>query len=277
MNVPRPGPRAILVLAGVLAALAGGWLWLRQSSLVAVNRVTIVGASGPDASQIRSALRAAADNMTTLDVRMSQLKVAVAPYPAVKDLRVSTQFPHGLRIDVIEQVPVGAVVVAGRTIPVAGDGTLLHDVSAPSPLPTIPLRVPPGGDADYGAQCAGRRAAAGGRALPDAREGQPGDDRGRAWARCPASQRPASTSAIRSGSAAKWLAAAVGARGPRVGWRALHRRHRPGPAGGGHRRDGVGGHRRDGAGGGRRDERRRLGDRLTERRRWLTLKLSLSV
>lgn len=145
MNVPRPGPRAILVLAGVLAALAGGWLWLRQSSLVAVNRVTIVGASGPDASQIRSALRAAADNMTTLDVRMSQLKVAVAPYPAVKDLRVSTQFPHGLRIDVIEQVPVGAVVVAGRTVPVAGDGTLLHDVSAPSPLPTIPLRVPPGG------------------------------------------------------------------------------------------------------------------------------------
>ena len=34
--------------------------------------------------------------MTTLDVHMDQLRSAVAPYPVVKDLRVSTQFPHGM-------------------------------------------------------------------------------------------------------------------------------------------------------------------------------------
>jgi cell division protein FtsQ len=143
--VPRLRARTVLILVAVVLVLAGGWLWLRESSLVAVNRVTITGVSGPDAALIRSALRGAAENMTTLDVRMDQLRSAVAPYPVVKDLRVSTQFPHGIRIHVIEQAAVGAVTVGGRTIPVAGDGTLLHDVAATASLPTIPLRVPPGG------------------------------------------------------------------------------------------------------------------------------------
>ena len=44
----------------------------------------------------------------------------------------------------IEENPVGAVVVDGRTIAVAGDGTLLSSVSATG-LPTIPLKIPPGG------------------------------------------------------------------------------------------------------------------------------------
>jgi cell division protein FtsQ len=82
--------------------------------------------------------------MTTLDVRVDQLRTAVAPYPVVKDLRVQTHFPHGMRIQVIEQQPVGAVVVDGRPMAVAADGTLLHDVPT-SGLPTIPLKVPPGG------------------------------------------------------------------------------------------------------------------------------------
>ena len=82
--------------------------------------------------------------MTTLDVRLGQLRTAVAPYPVVKDLRVSTQFPHGMRIRVIEQLPVGALVAGGETIAASADGTLLHDVPTGS-LPTVPLRSLPGG------------------------------------------------------------------------------------------------------------------------------------
>src|SRR5205823_1653712 len=41
--------------------------------------------------------------------------------------------------------PVGNVVVSGRTIAVAGDGTLLHDLNPAGALPAIPLRVTPGG------------------------------------------------------------------------------------------------------------------------------------
>ena len=144
-TLARRRARAIVLLIALVLLLGGGWLWLRDSTLVAVKHVSITGLSGPDGPQIRSALLAAADNMTTLDVRIAQLKTAVAPFPVVKDLRVSAQFPHGMRIRVIERVPVGAVAVGGQTIPVAADGTLLHDVNAPASLPAIPLRVPPGG------------------------------------------------------------------------------------------------------------------------------------
>jgi cell division protein FtsQ len=136
----------VLVALVVLACLlGGGWLWFRDSSLVAVKRVTVTGASGPDAGQIRRALVAAAQGMTTLDVSLGQLRTAVAPYPVVKNLQVTTQFPHGIRIQVVEQIPVGVVSVAGTTIAVASDGTLLHGLSGASALPRIPLAVAPGG------------------------------------------------------------------------------------------------------------------------------------
>jgi cell division protein FtsQ len=138
-------PRVLLGLTAVVVVLAGGWLWLRDSSLVAVKRVTVIGVQGPDAGRIRSALRTAALNMTTLDVHTDTLNMAVQPYPVVKGLQVSTQFPHRLTIRVVEQVPVAALSFDGRRIAVAGDGTLLHDVSASASLPQIAVRVAPGG------------------------------------------------------------------------------------------------------------------------------------
>ncbi len=141
----RPSPRLVAAVGAVVLLALGGWLWLRDSSLVAVKRVEVVGASGADAAQIRSALVRAGMNMTTLDVQMGQLNESVAPYPVVKRLEVSTQFPHGLRIRVVEQVPVGAISIDGHSLAVAADGTVLHDVAAVGSLPVIPLRVPPGG------------------------------------------------------------------------------------------------------------------------------------
>ncbi len=140
--VPRPA--TIIALLSLVLVLGAAWLWLRDSSLVSVRRVVVQGDTGPDQGAIRTALTAAARNMTTLHVRLDQLRTAVAPYPVVKDLEVSPQFPHGLRIRVVEQIPVGAISAGARLIAVAGDGTLLRDVPAGS-LPTIPLRVPPGG------------------------------------------------------------------------------------------------------------------------------------
>jgi cell division protein FtsQ len=134
----------ILGAVAVLALVGGAWVWLRDSSFVAVERVSVTGVTGPDAGQIREALGLAAHNMTTLDVRLGQLRTAVAPYPVVKDLRVSTQFPHGMRIHVIEQLPVGALVAGGQTIAASADGTLLRDVPTGS-LPTIALPSLPGG------------------------------------------------------------------------------------------------------------------------------------
>jgi cell division protein FtsQ len=144
-RLPRPGPRAVAAILAVLALAAGAWVWLRNSSLVAVQRVTIVGVSGRDAQQIRAALTSAAHNMTTLDVKMSSLRTAVAPYPVVKQLHVSTGFPHQMRIDVVEEVPVAMLAAAGIRVPVSADGTILRGASVPASLPTISLPVSPGG------------------------------------------------------------------------------------------------------------------------------------
>ncbi len=137
----------VKLIAATLAALVllgAGWVWLRDSSLVAVRRVTVTGVSGPDAGQIRSVLVLAARNMTTLDVRLGQLHTAVAPYPMVKDLRVSTQFPHGMRIRVVEQLPVAALVAGGQTVAASPDGTVIHDAPTAS-LPKVPVGAFPGG------------------------------------------------------------------------------------------------------------------------------------
>jgi cell division protein FtsQ len=146
----RPRPRTLVVVAIVVLLLGGGWLWLRTSSFVSVDRVTVTGVTGPSAGEIRAALLSAARNMTTLDVNVAALKVAVAPFPVVKSLSVSTQFPHGIRIRVREQIPVGAVSVDGRRIPVAADGRLLPAVSSAG-LASIPVSAPPGGERVTGA------------------------------------------------------------------------------------------------------------------------------
>ena len=133
---------AVIVAAGLV--LFGGWTLFKDSSLVAVQRVSVTGQSGPNAGAISSALTSAARGMTTLDVSPARLRTAVSSYPEVKELRVSAQFPHGLRIQVIEQLAVAAVQIGGRRVAVAGDGTLLHAAASAS-LPLIPLAVPPGG------------------------------------------------------------------------------------------------------------------------------------
>jgi cell division protein FtsQ len=127
----------------LVLALVGGWFWLRDSSLVAVQGVTVTGATGPDAAQIDAALETAAHGMTTLHVNVGKLRAAVAQYPSVKDVHVSTSFPHGLRIRVIEQQAVAVLSASGQREIVAGDGTVLRDVSAASGLPTISVGALP--------------------------------------------------------------------------------------------------------------------------------------
>jgi len=141
----RPSLRAVVLAVLGFVGVGGGWMWLRDSSLVAVSHVTVVGAGGPDGAQIRAALTTAARDMTTMDVHVGELRTAVARYPLVKDVEARSHFPHGLTIVVHERLPVGSVLADGRHVPVAGDGTLLRSVAVPN-LPTIPMAAPPGGD-----------------------------------------------------------------------------------------------------------------------------------
>ncbi len=122
----RPRLRNTLIcLAIALPLLGGAYLWLRHSSLVAVDHVRVEGLHGAQAGEIEAALSAAARGMSTLDPKPAALMAAVARYPMVSSLRVYPSFPHGMRIAVVEQPPVAALVVGGVREAVAGDGVAL--------------------------------------------------------------------------------------------------------------------------------------------------------
>jgi cell division protein FtsQ len=143
-RLPRPPLRATAAFLCVLGVLGAMWMWLRDSSLVAVRSVTVTGVSGPDAGQVREALSDAARDMTTLHVKTGELRTAVDPYPTVLDVSTHADFPHGLRIAVHERNPIGAVVAGTQRVPVAADGTLMRTTSS-ADLPEISAKALPGG------------------------------------------------------------------------------------------------------------------------------------
>ena len=141
----RPPARAVAACVCVLALLGGGWLWLRDSGLVAVDDVSVTGLSGTEAPRVRAALEGAARDMTTLHVRPDQLRTAVEPYPSIMAVDAHAAFPHGLRIVVHEHVAVAALASGSDRVPVAADGTLLRG-SSTSGLPVVAVAAPPAGD-----------------------------------------------------------------------------------------------------------------------------------
>jgi cell division protein FtsQ len=121
--------RRLVVLCALTAALAAGYfLWFRDSSLVEVREVRVTGLSGPEEAEITAALQGAGLRMTTLHVRTDELVAAVQGYPVVGSLRVSTDFPHGLQIEVTERRPVARVSSGSDEVAVSADGILLPAV-----------------------------------------------------------------------------------------------------------------------------------------------------
>jgi cell division protein FtsQ len=146
LSLPRrPPARVAAACACVLALLGGGWLWLRDSGLVAVDQVSVTGLSGNEAPRVRAALEGAARDMTTLHVRPDQLETAVEPYPSIMAVDAHPDFPHGLRIVVHEHVAVAALAAGSDRVPVAADGTLLRGSSTDG-LPVVAVAAPPAGD-----------------------------------------------------------------------------------------------------------------------------------
>ena len=139
--------RIALALVALLSGLlSGGWLWLRHSSLAWVQRVQITGVHGPDARAIDAALSTAARRMSTLDVHVGALRAAVAPFAVVRDVQASGSFPHSLRIRVIVQPPIAALVAGASRSAVAADGVVLGPGLLSGSLPSVEAgRVPASG------------------------------------------------------------------------------------------------------------------------------------
>jgi cell division protein FtsQ len=151
------GRRRLAALVVVAAALGALYMfWLRDSSLVRVEHVSISGVSAtPDGARVREKLLAAAKHMTTLRLDPDALRKAVADEPTVHSLSLQPDFPHGLKIQIVENQAVALLVGPGRSVAVAPDGTVLNGPELPSGLPSVRVaslpsgaRVPAGGTLD---------------------------------------------------------------------------------------------------------------------------------
>jgi cell division protein FtsQ len=142
-SLPKPSPRLkrrLLVLLALSLVLAGGFqFWLRDSSLVAVDEVKVTGLTTSDATRVRMALAHAAEDMTTLHVDRDRLDRVVEAYPVVRELKVTPEFPHGLKVEVVEHVAAALAVSESGRVPVAGDGTLLRGMPVEGRLPTVAI------------------------------------------------------------------------------------------------------------------------------------------
>jgi cell division protein FtsQ len=141
-----PKLRRRLLVAALLAGVLGAayMLWFRDSSFVRVERVSVSGLDGTDAPRERAAVVAAARRMTTLHVDEAALRHALAAGARVEAVHVTTDFPHGLRIVVVEKAPVAVLVYGNERVAVGSGGVMLPDVEPiPRALPAIDVGALP--------------------------------------------------------------------------------------------------------------------------------------
>jgi len=137
----------IAIAAIVLAALGAGYLfWLRDSSLVAVTDVEVVGVTGPERERVVAELTRVGERSTTLHTDRAAIERAALAFPTVASVSVDPNFPHGLRIEVDERPPRLLARAGGEQVAVAADGTVLEGVEVPEDgLPVLELDQLPAG------------------------------------------------------------------------------------------------------------------------------------
>jgi len=112
-------------------------LWLRDSSLVAVTDVEVVGVRSGERERIVAELTEAARGMTTLHLDREELARVGDRFPTVASLSADPNFPRSLRIEVVERPPALIATTGGERAAVSADGSVLSGVAAPDGLPTV--------------------------------------------------------------------------------------------------------------------------------------------
>lgn len=145
----------------VLVALAVGATWLVYfSSVLAVTGVDVRGVSLLRPAEVRSAA-AVPRGEALARVDLDRVRSRVEALAPVRSADVSREWPHQVRIDVTERVPVAVVSIGGKLQGMDADGVVFRDyASPPEDLPRVETGASTSSDAL-------REAARVIRALPD--------------------------------------------------------------------------------------------------------------
>jgi cell division protein FtsQ len=148
--------RLAAVLGVVLVLFAGYTLWLRESSLFAVEEVEVKGVTA-QRSEVEAALVRAAGRMTTLHIRDEDLREAVEGFPTIASIQADASLFHRLEITVTERLPVAEAEIHGDQVAVSEEGYVLAGLPfEAAELPPVEARAEGSGrlDAEGAAQAA---------------------------------------------------------------------------------------------------------------------------
>lgn len=127
----RPSRIGLIVsLLALVAVLAGSWLLVRNSSLVAVEQVKVVGLSGYYDKDARRAIVEEATSMTTMNFDTSRTEETAGEFVDVAAVKVDTDFPHAATIHIEVRRPVLIARVGGRTVTLSQTGEVIQPTHA---------------------------------------------------------------------------------------------------------------------------------------------------
>lgn len=133
--------RAAALVAVAIVLVAGYYLWLRDSSLFAVDEVKVEGAT-VNGDEVAAALEDVAGEMTTLHIDDEKLREAVSRFPTIASIEADASLPSSLTITVTERLPVARVNDGGEDLAVSADGFVLRGVEVDrQALPPIEATV----------------------------------------------------------------------------------------------------------------------------------------
>lgn len=144
--------RVVMFAAGGLIAavaiFAGYTYWLRDSSLVKIKDLEVVGVSShtEEGAQIVNAVEVAAGEMTTLHLKPELLREELARFPRVESAEIESDFPNGATVTVTERGNGSTFETGSEELLIATDGTVLGTAGAGTEsLPKITAGDPPEG------------------------------------------------------------------------------------------------------------------------------------
>lgn len=117
----------------------GALFLVRDSGVVAVHDVRIVGLDGYYEKPARRALVAEAQTMSTLNVDETGLRDAIGQFVDVAKVETKTDFPHGLTVIVSVRRAVASARLGGKLVGLTAGGLALESTRSIAQLPRIEI------------------------------------------------------------------------------------------------------------------------------------------
>lgn len=134
-------PIVVLVfLVGVLGLLTAVYYRsIAESDFFKVRSVDVRGVQRTSSDDVSRTVLGSTEKTGLIDADISEIRTKVEKFPFVKTASISRQFPSGIRVDIVERLPVAIVRLKSGDHLVDDEGTILDP--ARSTEPDLPFAI----------------------------------------------------------------------------------------------------------------------------------------